>query len=142
MFEAVINQNDDNVGLAVDGHFAGAFNDEKAALVELRDLINYKIKALSINENESQELACFAARYVTEWEEGVVQSDCTVSLDDFKLTVTTVDCDNSYNHLEREYIEFEFKGSTYQVEVEHGELTDQGKKDISRLISVDSESKH
>lgn len=47
MFEATIAESENGkVGLAVRGHFAGEFENEAEALEELRDLIDYELKAL------------------------------------------------------------------------------------------------
>ena len=94
MFEAILNENDNGkIGLAVRGHFAGEFDNEKGAFKELQELVSYELEKLKTETNDISTL--------DDWIEFV--HDCKAFLvngkvcSDFSFPSPDDDTDDNYS---------------------------------------------
>ncbi|TNC80839.1 MAG: hypothetical protein C9356_11995 [Oleiphilus sp.] len=97
---------------------------------DVEPLNSVEIDALCERLNCSPEY--LEGRYISEWLEGTVQTDCRINLANYELSIRSADCD--YNGLQREYIEVAVNGSTTRIDAKAGELTITGKNALAALL--------
>lgn len=72
--------------------------------------------------------------YVSEWEEGLVESPCVLNTADFSFEAEVSEEGEDFEHLLREYIEIEKNGVLYELDVEDESLTEDAKLKLAELL--------